>query len=137
MIVKDFSLEIVRELEIGVNTFLKRSIKYSPFKLFYTLFKKSYPKLMNDIRNYISEDIEDILRKYNNFHMNELSNESYDLSQKGEFLLECYEKLGRELFERHLTVKKAFNLISKSSFRQEFYKIFLEEVKLTLYQNIN
>ena len=33
--------------------------------------------------------------------MNELSNESYDLSQKGEFLLECYEKLGRELFERH------------------------------------
>tara|TARA_Y100000389_G_scaffold32720_2_gene27856 strand:- start:5246 stop:5659 length:414 start_codon:yes stop_codon:yes gene_type:complete len=137
MIVKDFSLEVTREIEIGINNFLKKSIKYTPFKLFYTLFKKSYPKLINEIRHYVAGDIENILTNYEDFHIDDLSNNDYDLSQKGELLLECYENLGKELFERHLTVKKAFNLISKPNFRHEFYNVFLEEVKITLYQNIN
>jgi len=137
MIIKDFSLEIVREIEIGINNFLKKSIKYSPFTLFYKLFKKSYPKTIHDIRHYVANDIEDILRNYENFDMDELSNETYDLSPNGEFILECYEKFGKEIFEKHLTVKKAFNLISKAEFRQEFYDLFLNDIKKILDDNIN
>ncbi|MDA7705367.1 hypothetical protein N8772_02695 [Rickettsiales bacterium] len=136
MIIRDFSLEIVREIEIGINNFLKKSIIYSPFSLFFKLFKKSYPQLIHDIRHYISQDIEHIIKNHENFNMDDISDRNYDLSIKGERLLASFEKLGSDIFKKHLSVRKSFNLISKSEFRHEFYEILLSEVK-TIIDNYN
>jgi hypothetical protein len=137
MIIRDFSLEIVREIEIGINQFLAKSIKYSPFSLFFKLFKKSYPKLINDIRYYIAQDIEYIIKDNDNFNMNDISNKDYDLSLKGEELLESYKKLGSDIFKKHLSVKKSFKLISNLDFRQKFYTFFLNEVNKIIDNNNN
>ena len=129
MIIRDFSLEIVREIEIGFNNFLKKSIRYSPFALFYKLFKKSYPQLINDVRHYIAQDIETILKESENFEINNITNDNYDLSIKGEKLLEEFQIFGLNILKKYLTVRKAFKLISDPEVRSEFYELFLIDIK--------
>jgi hypothetical protein len=129
MIIRDFSLEIVREIEIGFNNFLKKSIKYSPFALFYKLFKKSYPQLINDVRYYIAQDIETILKESQNFEINKITNDNYDLSIQGEKLLEEFQIFGFDIIKKYLTVRKAFKLLSHPEVRTEFYELFLTDIK--------
>lgn len=129
MIIRDFSLEVVREIEIGFNNFLKKSIRYSAFALFYKLFKKSYPQLINDVRYYIAQDIETILKESENFEINNITNDNYDLSIKGEKLLEEFQIFGFNILKKYLTVRKAFKLISDPEVRSEFYELFLIDIK--------
>jgi hypothetical protein len=69
--------------------------------------------------------------------MNDISNKDYDLSLKGEELLESYKKLGSDIFKKHLSVKKSFKLISNLDFRQKFYTFFLNEVNKIIDNNNN
>lgn len=129
MLIDNFALEITREIEVGINNFLAKSIKYSPFKIFYNLFKKGNTKLMDDIRHYVAKDILHILENSHDFNIDDCSNNDYYLLPYGEELLKSYEELGKDIFRKYIGVKDSFKLVSNKKFRVNFYHLFLNQVK--------
>ena len=65
--IKNVSLEVRKAVEAGVNNYLDKSIKHAPFKLFYNMFKTKNPKLINEIREFIQYDIQNVIGQVDNF----------------------------------------------------------------------
>ena len=126
---KDLQTKIVQALETGFNTHLNRSFLYSPFRLFFNLFKKSNPKLMDGARQVIGEDILEIISALDGFDQSIFLVKQSQLTHKGkELLKKCYN-IGIRVLKKDLNITLAFRALRDSELRQEIYQHILEQVQ--------
>jgi len=125
---RDLSFEIVKAVETGINKYLNRSITYSPFRLFYNLFKKSNPKLIEQVRATVRNDIENILQSITNFKP-EFFIEGNAIRPKGIRLLQICHNIGFKLLKEKLTIITAFKALKNQQLRNEIYSYILGEIE--------
>lgn len=130
---RDLAKEIVKAVETGVNRFLKRSIIYSPFKLFYNLFKKSNPKTMDSVRQRVRDDIDSNTKTIENFNPEIFITGITVLPQGRKLLQRCYE-IGLSILKTKLTVVLAFKLIRDAELRDEIYNDVLNDIINAVYE---
>jgi hypothetical protein len=126
---KNLQTDIVQALETGFNTHLKRSFIYSPFRLFFNLFKKGNPKSVDRARQIIGEDILEILIAIDGFDQSIFLVKQNQLTPKGkELLKKCYN-IGIRVLKNDLTTILAFRALRDYELRQETYQHILEQVQ--------
>ncbi len=130
---KNLQTEIVQALETGFNTHLNRSFIYSPFRLFFNLFKKSNPKSVENARQIIREDIFEIISAIDGFDQSLFLVKQNQLTPKGkELLKKCYN-IGIRILKKELTVTLAFRALRDYELLQEVYNHILEEVQAAVF----
>lgn len=131
--IENLQLEMVKALEMGMNHHLKRSIIYSPFRLFYKIFSSANPKMMNQVRQIIQNDITANLQSLPEFRLDIFIDDNGYLTKKGKKLLHNCKAFAVFFFRRKMSVMKAFQLVKNPRFRAERYAYVLEGVnKFTL-----
>jgi hypothetical protein len=130
MIEKDLFVEVVRLVEAGMNKFLNRSILYSPFRLFFNLFKRHNPRTMDSIREMVRNDVEQVLGNIENFNqVIFVASNGWTMSGK-DFLRSCYN-IGINILRKKVTMMMAFKAFRDYELRNEIYNYILEEVRLS------
>jgi hypothetical protein len=130
---KNLQTEIVKALEAGFNKHLNRSIVYSPFRLFFNLFKKSNPKSIERVRVMIVEDVLEIISALEGFSEAIFLVKQNQFTPKGkELLKKCYN-IGIRILKNDLTVMLAFKALRDSELRQEIYQGVLEQVQSAVF----
>jgi hypothetical protein len=125
---RELPSEIVKAIEIAINRCLDRSIVYSPFRLFYNLFKKSNPKLMEHTRKLVARDILEYLNTIDNFTPEIFISEN-TIHPIGKILLQYCYNIGVVLMKKKLTVILAFKVLRNAALRDETYSYVLNEVR--------
>jgi hypothetical protein len=126
---KNLQTEIVQAMEAGFNKHLGRSIIYSPFRLFFALFKKSHPKSVEYARQIIREDVEAIISAIDGFDQSVFIIKQNQFTPKGkELLKKCYN-IGIRVLKKDLTVTLAFRALRDYEMRQEIYQHILEQLQ--------
>jgi len=125
---RELSFEIVKAMETGVNRYLNKSIIYSPFRLFYNLFKKANLNLIEQARNMVREDVRRQLDSIENFN-DKTFIEGSTIKPKGMKLLQICYNIGIRLLKEKLTVMTAFKVMRNHELRDEIYNYILNEVK--------
>jgi hypothetical protein len=124
---KDLFIEIVKAIEAGVNKHLGNSMLYSPFKVFFNLFKRANPNLMNNIRGRVRNDIYNRLTHISGFNT-EVFLIDNNLTDKGHNLLKICYNLGIHFLKKELTVVSAFKVVTNHHFRSHMYNHILDLV---------
>jgi len=122
---RDFPTEIVKAIEAGVNRHLNNSLVYSPFKMAFNLFKKANPRLMDQIRGIVRNDIHTTLSQipgYNPgiFLMND------QITPKGKQMLKISYNIGIHLMKKQLNVMMAFKALYNAPVRNQVYTYILQ-----------
>ena len=125
---KDLSIEIVRAIEAGINKYLNNSIVYSPFKLFYNLFKRANPNAMDSIRGRVRNDIYNRLIRIEGFNF-EIFLINNEFTDKSKGLLKICYNIGIHFLKKELNVVTAFRVISNANFRSHMYNHMLDLVE--------
>ncbi len=134
---KNLQIEIVKALEDGFNKHLNRSIIYSPFRLFFSLFKKSNPKLMERAREIIRKDVLGVLTEITGFDETVFLVKQNQFTPKGkELLKKCYN-IGIRILKKDLTVMLAFRAIRDQQLREEIYNNILVQVQNAVFIILN
>ncbi len=120
-------IELVRIIEAGIERQLNCSIIYSPFKLFYFLFKRANLGLYQRIREVLAEDIEKSLLGIAGFSQ-EIFIQNQELTTKGNLLMKRSYNIGIRLIKNQLGVKKAFRVLKDPELQQEVYNYILDKV---------
>jgi hypothetical protein len=122
---REITKEIVVALEKGVDKHLSKSLKYSPFRLFFNMFRKSNPNLMTQVREYVRQDIEHLfmtIKGYNPvifIHNN-------NITPEGKQMLKTSYNLGIYILKKKLTVVTAFKAVTNPKVRDDIYHFILE-----------
>ncbi len=133
---KNLSAEVVRLLEAGINKHLNQSIIYSPLKLFYNLFKKNNPQMIDGIREMVRDDVENCLNKIENFNQELFVSPSGWTMAGKDFLRSCYN-IGINILRKKLTVMMAFKIFRNPEMRNELYNYVLDEVSKAAAKSLN
>lgn len=126
---KTLQTEIVKALEDGFNKHLNRSIIYSPFRLFFNLFKKSNPKSIEHAKQIIAEDILEIISAIEGFNESIFLVKQNQFTPKGKELLKKCFNIGIRILKTDLTVMLAFRALRDYALRQDIYNNILEQVQ--------
>ena len=122
---RDFGADIVKAIEAGINKHLAKSIKYSPFRLAFNLFKNANPKLMYQIREMVKNDL-------NNSFVNIAEYDATifisgtDFTAKGKQILNIAYNIGIHLLRDQLNVKLAFKALYNNNVRLQIYDYVLD-----------
>ncbi len=130
---RDIPQEIVKAFEAGIDNYLARSIKYSPFRLFYNMFKRSNPQLVSQVREMFRNDILEKLLEIPDFNPGAFV-QGEELTIKGKKLLQICYNIGIHLLKKRLNVVTAFRVIQNADFRHQIYTYVLQTVKRTTSQ---
>ena len=125
---RDFSVEIVKAIESGINKHLDVSVIYSPFKMFYLLFKKANPALIDQIRGKVRNDIYNKLVQIPGFQFEIFLNNN-EITSKGGQLLKISYNIGIHILKKQLTVITAFKAITNAHVRNQTYNYILSVVE--------
>lgn len=128
LVKKDLYVEIVRALEAGVDKQLNRSFLYSPFRLFYNIFKKNNPQTMDYARQSVRHDVEHILEEIPNFN-SELFIKDGKITKIGRQILQKSYSIGIHILKKKLTVVSAFKALRDNQFRTQIYNYMLSCIK--------
>ena len=120
--------EIARIIEAGINRHLNDSMLYSPFKLFFNLFKKSRPQLINQARSMLKEDISQRFNKIKNFDQNLFINEDRFLEAGNLLMKKCYN-IGIRLLKKDLTIVLAFKALRSQELQWQIYEHILDQTQ--------
>lgn len=121
------SSQLATIIEAGVERQLNSSIKYSPFRLFYSLFKKKNPQTIQNIRNMLMRDIEQIISGIDNFNAQVfVKNEA--LNDAGMLLRKRSYNIGIRIVKK-LSVKMAFRAVRDPDLQNKIYNYILKQVK--------
>ena len=124
---KDLYLAMVQAIEAGINKHINRSLIYSPFKLFYRIFTSANPNLMQQVREYVANDINNNSQKIDGFKIDIFLKDD-QFSEKAHKLLQVSHNIGIHLFKKELTPITAFKLVSNPQFRSKIYSHLLETI---------
>lgn len=124
---RDYSMEIVKAIESGVHKHLDSSITYTPFKLFYAIFKATNPKMMNNVKGVVRNDIYNRVTAIPDFDFNVFINGA-ELTPKGKQLLQISFNIGIHLLKKDLNVASAFKVVTNAAFRSHIYSYVLDVV---------
>lgn len=134
---RNLPTEVAHALEAGFNKHLNRSIIFSPFRLFFNLFKKSNPKIMDKVREVIRSDIAQLLGGLENFSEAIFIVKQNQITPAGkEFLTRCYN-IGIRLLKKDLTVMMAFKAIRDAELRDQIYGHILEQIQNSAFELLN
>ena len=114
--------------EEGIERQLKQSVCYSPFRLFYKLFKKSNPQLIQQVRELLANDIQNTLQSLENWDQEIFIKKGGHLSAEGNLLIKRCYNIGIRLVKK-LTVRMAFRAMKDRSLQQELYGYILDQTK--------
>lgn len=114
--------------EAGIERQLNQSIFYSPFRLFYRLFKKKNPQLIQQIRELLANDIQNELLSLENWDQEIFIKKGGHLSAEGNLLIKRCYNIGIRLVKK-LSVKMAFRALRDRSLQQELYGYILDQTK--------
>ncbi|MBT4989325.1 MAG: hypothetical protein HOM96_02145 [Rickettsiales bacterium] len=124
----DLYKEMTTALEKGFFKQLDSSVKYSPVKFFIHLFMNANPKVIDNVRDYIRNDIENTLAELDFYQENYFITNA-GLTEQGKALLkQCYN-LGIFILREKLTVKTTFKLVTNADFRYQIYIFTLGSVE--------
>lgn len=118
--------ELARIIEAGVDRQLNQSIFYSPFRLFYGLFKKRNVHLMNRVREMLLKDIKSNLTRIEGWDQ-EIFVTNGEFSFEGKLLIKRSYNVGIRVVKR-LSVKRAFRAFRDRSLQQNIYNYILNQV---------
>lgn len=121
------SSEIAKIIESGIEKQLRQSIKYSPFRLFYSLFKKKNPQTIQRIRNMLANDIQATLSDIEKFNVGIFAKNN-SINNTGRVLIKNSYNVGIRLVKK-LNVKMAFRALRDESLQQKIYNYILKQVK--------
>ena len=113
------SSEIAKIIESGIEKQLRQSIKYSPFRLFYSLFKKKNPQTIQRIRNMLANDIQATLSDIEKFNVGIFAKNN-SINNTGRVLIKNSYNVGIRLVKK-LNVKMAFRALRDESLQQKIY----------------
>jgi hypothetical protein len=122
----ELSSELARMIEAGIERQLNQSIKYSPLRLFLKLFKKGNPRLIQSIRNTLTDDIQETLINIEGWDQGVFTKKGY-LSDEGNLLVKKCYNIGIRLV-RKLNVRSAFRIVKDRNLQKEIYDHILEKV---------
>lgn len=122
---RDFTTEIVRAIESGVNKHLNKSIKYSPFKLAFNLFKNANPKIMYQVRLMVRDDLSNSFLNISDYKP-EIFMQNSEFTAKGQQMLKISYNIGIHLLRDQLNVKTAFKALYNHNVRLQIYDYVLE-----------
>jgi|TARA_Y100000389_G_C17469290_1_gene528761 hypothetical protein len=125
------SQEITKLIEAGINKHIKSSFLYSPFRITLDLFKKSNPNTIRQVRSYVAQDIENILKNINNYD-EEIFLYEGGFSNKGQEVRKLAYNIGIRLMKNKLNTRLAFKALRNNEIRQEIYNYILENVKYSV-----
>jgi hypothetical protein len=125
---KDLAFEMVKALEAGMMRHVNNSFVYSPFKLFYKIFTRANPNLMNEVREYVRNDIFDEIYSIPDFNLKQFIYNGR-ITPKGKKLLRVCFNFGVHLFKKELSVREAFRLVKNHDFRMNVYHHVLDVVR--------
>ena len=125
---RDFATEIVIAMERGVDKYLAASIKYAPFRIFYNLFKKANPILMDQIRGAVRNDVYNVITAIPGFSF-EVFLVDDELQPKGKQLLQICYNIGIHILKKQLNVRMAFKVVTNSHVRNQIYSYILNVVE--------
>lgn len=129
----DKSLSIlIKELasitEAGIERQLRQSIFYSPFRLFYRLFKNNNPQLIQQVRELLANDIKNTLQSLENWDQEIFIKKGGHLTAEGNLLIKRCYNIGIRLVNK-LSVRMAFRAMRDRSLQQELYSYILDQTK--------
>jgi len=133
---RNLQTDIVQALETGFNTHLNRSFIYSPFRLFFNLFKKSNPKSIDSARQMIGEDVLEIISAIEGFDQSIFLVNQNQLTSKGKELLKRCYNIGIRVLKKDITVSLAFRALRNYELRQEIYRHILEQLQNAVFSLI-
>jgi len=122
---RDFPTEIVKAIETGINKHLDSSFKYSPFKLAFNLFKRSNPRLMDQVRGMVRNDIQVTIAQIQGYNP-EVFMSGGILTIKGKQMLKISYNIGIHLMRNQLNVLMAFKALTNSAVRNQIYTYILQ-----------
>ncbi len=125
---RDLFVEMVAAIESGINKHISSTLSYSAFRLFYKLFTSTNRNLMQQIRDYVKNDIFNQTQAIKGFNTSLFIN-GHTITEKGRTLLQLCYNIGIHLFKNELTPRKSFSLIKDSNFRWELYQHTLDMVQ--------
>lgn len=121
------SSELVRMLEKGIEKQLSRSIFYSPFRLFYRLFKRNNPQLIQRVKDSMARDIAEVLSNIEHFNP-KIFMEMESPTDEGRILMKRAYNIGIRVV-KSLSVKLAFKAFQDQSLQQEIYNYILTQTR--------
>ena len=124
---RDISLEIVKAMESGVHKHLDNSVSYMPFKLFYAIFRAANPKMMDQVRGIVRNDIYNKLVSIPDFDFSAFTL-GQEITPKGKQLLTIAHNIGIHLLKKDLNVVSAFKMVTNADFRNHIYSYILDLV---------
>jgi hypothetical protein len=129
MIDKELAREAVKAMEAGFYKHLNRSFIYSPFKLFFNLFKKSNQGTIAHAKEVIRQDVQKILQQIDNFEESKFIDDDDKITPIGKkFLQKCYN-IGINILKKDLTIGLAFKAIRDHNLRGQIYDNILHSVQ--------
>jgi hypothetical protein len=132
----DFYKEITTALEKGFFKQMDSSLKYSALKFFMHLFMNANPQLMDRTREYIKNDIENMLLELD-FYKKEYFVGNNGPTEQGKAALKQCFNLGIYVLREKLTVKSAFKIVTNADFRYQIYIFTLGSVERIVKKIIN
>jgi hypothetical protein len=132
----DLYQEITTALEKGFFRQLDSSIKYSALKFFIHLFINANPTTIEHVRNYVRNDIENVLKELD-IYQEKYFITSTGLTEQGKELLKQCFNLGIYVLRERLTIKSGFKLITNADFRYQIYIFVLGSVERIVGKIIN
>lgn len=128
--------ELVKMVEAGINKHLKHSFIYSPFRVAFNLFKKSNPNTMQQVRNYVAQDVAKLLLEVPGYSEEDFIYEG-GFSKQGQELRKLCYNVGIRLMKNKLNVRLAFKALRNNDIRQEIYNYVLDNIAKSVTKIIN
>ncbi|MBL6664440.1 MAG: hypothetical protein ISQ34_01195 [Rickettsiales bacterium] len=119
--------ELAKMLEAGLERQINSSIRYSPFRLFYHLFKKKNPQTIQRVRDMLIADIETSLREIQGFDAT-IFVQGGEFSDSGKLLRKRAYNLGIRILKK-LGVKMAFRVVKDAPLQNRLYNFVLNQIK--------
>ncbi len=113
--------ELTKLVEAGINKHLNSSIKYSPLKIAFNLFKKANPNTINQVREIITQDIEEMLINIENYHEDDFVSDG-EFTTKGQMARKIAYNIGINLLKKELNVTTAFRATRSREVRERIYR---------------
>ena len=124
----NLSAQATKLLESGATKHLNRSFVYSPLRYFFNRFKRNNPKTIEQARQIVKQDIQQIFNQTPNFNENLFLQSEVPTKTGKEFLTRIYN-IGINLLKKDLTVRKAFKILTNSTFRSQTYNQILKSIQ--------
>ncbi|MBT4922027.1 MAG: hypothetical protein HON23_03330 [Rickettsiales bacterium] len=132
----DLYQEMTMALEKGFFKQLDSSIKYAPLKFFVHLYINANPEVIDNVRNYVRNDIENALKEQDLYQEEYFITKSAPTEQGKAALKQCFN-LGIYVMSRKLTVRSGFKLVTNADFRYQIYIFTLGSVERIIDKIIN